>query len=369
MSKTPSSPPDATDIETRVLRSRLNSLSQEASHNEEVLRRFNHRELSLLGAETLPELLHSLTVGMQESFGLPDISAILYDPDHELRHLLLHNDRCISHFPNIRFVDGRKDAPAVVRDMTKPWLGPVQAEHEVLFPHGRGLQSVALIPMLRREQLVGSLHLGSNDPQRFTRHHASDFLHHLASIAAVCLENATNREHLVISGLTDALTGLHNRRYLERRIQEEIARAIRYQQPMSCLFVDADHFKLVNDQHGHSTGDTVLREIALRIRGCLRASDMATRFGGEEFALLLPQTDADESLHLAERIRHCIAGHTIPTCNNEELTVTVSVGVSRLDLQSDDEYGALGERLLHEADSALYKAKQAGRNCVRLFVG
>ncbi len=369
MNKTPSPPPNSSDIETRALRSKLHSLSQEASHNEEVLRRFNIRELSLLGAETLPELLHSLTAGMQESFGLPDISVILYDPEHDMRHLLLHNDQHINHFPNIRFLDSNRDAPVVVRDLTGPWLGPFQAEHGALFAHNNELQSVALIPMLRREQLVGSLHLGSNDQQRFTRHHASDFLHHLATIAAVCLENAANREHLIISGLTDALTGLHNRRYLERRIQQETSRAIRYQQPMSCLFIDADHFKLVNDQHGHSAGDTVLREIALRIRRCLRASDMATRFGGEEFALLLPQTDADESLHLAERIRHCIANHTIPTSANEELAVTVSVGVSRLDLDSDDEYSALGERLLHEADSALYLAKQAGRNCVRLFSG
>lgn len=367
MRKTPSPPTTAKEREAQALRSKLRTLSEEASYNEEVLQRFNVRELSLLGAETLPELLHSLTFGMQESFGLPIISLILQDTEHELRHLLLHNDRCISHFPNINFLDQPEDAPEVVRDLAKPWLGPFQNEHRALFHHDDDLRSVALIPMLRREQLVGSIHLGSSNPQRFTREHASDFLHHLASIAAVCLENATNREHLVISGLTDALTGLHNRRYLERRIQEETSRAIRYQHPMSCLFIDADNFKLINDEHGHNAGDTVLREIALRVRGCLRASDMATRFGGEEFALLLPQTDADEALNLAERIRHCIASHVIPIYATEELTVTVSVGVSQLDLQSNDSYGALGEKLLHEADSALYLAKQDGRNCVRMY--
>ncbi len=364
-------PPPATALnsEAIALRSRLSSLSKEANHNEEVLRRFNTRELSLLAAETLPELLHSLTTGMQDSFGLPAISLILHDQDHEIRHLLLHSDRCISHFPNISFLDNHADANAAVRDLNKPWLGPFQNRHRTLFAKSDGLKSVALIPMLRRTQLIGSIHLGSGDIERFTHHHASDFLHHLASIAAVCLESAANREHLVISGLTDALTGLHNRRYLERRLQEEISRAIRYQHPMSCLFIDADHFKRVNDDHGHNSGDAILREISLRIRECLRASDMATRFGGEEFAILLPQTDADEALHLAERIRHCIASQTIPSCTNKELEVTVSVGVSQLDLQSDDEYIVLGEKLLHEADNALYQAKQSGRNCVRMFIG
>jgi diguanylate cyclase (GGDEF)-like protein len=353
--------------ENRLLRRRLNSLTDEASYNQEVLRRFQERELSLLRAESLPELLVSLTAGMQQSFGLPALSLLLVDADHELRHLLLHDGKGPEQFANVRFLEQQEHLPPVINNLRKPWLGPFHSEHQLLFSNGIKLGSVALLPLIRRETLVGCLSLGCHDSKRFTRHHACDFLHHLATIAAVCLENAANREHLIISGLTDALTGLHNRRYLERRLQEEVARARRYQHPLSCLFIDADHFKKINDQYGHGTGDEVLREISLRVRECLRASDMATRFGGEEFTLLLPQTDAEEAINLAERIRLRITGDPIVPRSGKGLKVTVSVGVSQLRLTGEEDCDSAGEQLLKEADTALYQAKEEGRNRVRLF--
>jgi two-component system cell cycle response regulator len=353
--------------ENRLLRQRLRRVGEEAVHNQAVLHRFQERQLSLLEAETLTELLASLTDGMRRSFGLHCIGLLLLDPDHELRHLLLQSGRDFTTFSEIRFLDGLHELPGMVRGLRRPRLGCGRPEYEVLFPGGGQPKSVALLPMLRRNQLVGSLNLGSDDEQRFTRHHASDFLHQLAGIAAICLENSANREHLVISGLTDALTGLHNRRYLERRKQEEVARALRYNQPLSCLFVDVDHFKKINDRHGHSAGDRVLREISLRIRECLRASDMAARIGGEEFALLLPQTDVKEALHLAERIRERVAAQPISTGEGEDTVVTVSVGTSQLNLQSHADTETLGAGLLQEADTALYLAKREGRNCVRMY--
>ena len=216
-----------------------------------------------------------------------------------------------------------------------------------------------MLPMIRRNQLVGVLNLGSQNPTRFTRHHATDFLDRLASIGAVCLENATNREHMVISGLTDALTGMHNRRYLQKRLNEEVARSRRYGHPLSCLFIDADHFKRVNDLHGHSAGDLVLQEISLRICDCLRVSDVATRFGGEEFALLLPQTDSEEAFKIAERIRLRIAKDPVTLNQGTKLQITASIGISEL---SKGDLEDPGKALLDDADVALYAAKRLGRN-------
>jgi two-component system cell cycle response regulator len=368
MSRTHSLPPELkAATENRLLRQRLRKVGEEAAYNQTVWRRFQERELSLLEAETLGELLSVLTDGMRRSFSLQCIGLLLLDPNHELRHLLLQSGKNFESFPDIRFLDGPHELPGLIRSLKRPWLGTGRPEYSILYPTGEQPRSVALLPMLRRNTLIGSLNLGSDDEQRFTRHHASDFLHQLAGIAAVCLENTTNREHLVISGLTDALTGLHNRRYLERRKKEEVARALRYNQPLSCLFVDVDHFKGINDRFGHNAGDLVLREVSLRIRECLRASDMAARYGGEEFALLLPQTDAEEALNLAERIRQRIAAHPIPAGNGEEPEVTVSVGASQLDLHSHADTGTLGTQLLQEADAALYLAKREGRNRVRMF--
>jgi diguanylate cyclase (GGDEF)-like protein len=241
-----------------------------------------------------------------------------------------------------------------------PYLCPELAS---LFQGEEGLASVAILPLHCRDNLTGSLNLGSHDPDRFTRHHAWDFLQQLATVAGVCLENAVNRERLVISGLTDPLTQLHNRRYLDRRLAEELARANRYRQPLSCLFVDADHFKQINDNHGHPVGDQVLRELASRIRSQLRASDIATRYGGEEFALLLPQTYLEDALLLAERIRLEIASHPISLGDNKALRITVSIGVSEaLPLLGKTPQPQLGEQLLADADRALYLAKANGRN-------
>ncbi|MEJ1296772.1 MAG: sensor domain-containing diguanylate cyclase [Candidatus Sedimenticola sp. (ex Thyasira tokunagai)] len=350
--------------ENRLLQQQLKCQSEEASHNEAILKRFHERELTLLASEGLPELLNCLTEEMKHSFGLPATSLVLHDPNHELRHLLLHTGITPEELTEVRFLDCLEDFEPTLSRLKGPWLGPFLGEdHAALFATGTELQSIAILPMIRRGTLTGIFGLGSRDPTRFTRHHASDFLHRLATIGAICLENSVNREHLVISGLTDALTGLHNRRYLERRLQEEVARARRYDQPLSCLFIDADHFKRINDNHGHAAGDTVLRELALRVKESLRASDVATRFGGEEFTLLLPQTSITEALLLAERIRGSIECKPIITNNEKELNITVSVGVSTLLSHTKGS----GNELIDAADKALYRAKELGRNRVELY--
>jgi len=348
------------DSENRLLRQKLYELTEEARLSEETFRRCHEREISLLDAEDLAQLLHALTNGLQASFRLPAISLVLADPDHELRHLLSVSGKFPDDSDKLFFADKLTGFSPVYENLWRSRLGPYLGdEHRRLFPGREMIRSVAILPLIRRSQLVGALNLGSQDPTRFTRHHATDFLDRLATIGAVCLENATNREHLIISGLTDALTGMHNRRYLEKRLDEEIARSRRYQQPLSCLFIDADHFKRINDLYGHSAGDLVLQEIALRILECLRASDVATRFGGEEFALLLPQTDTNEAFKIAERIRLRIAEHPVTLESGKELSVTLSLGISSLDLATPKDPG---KQLLADADAALYEAKRQGRN-------
>ncbi|MCP3867265.1 MAG: sensor domain-containing diguanylate cyclase [Gammaproteobacteria bacterium] len=351
------------DGETQKLRQQLSELTAEAIHNEETFKRCHDREVSLLSAEGLPQLLDTLTKGMQASFSLHCIHLVLDDQDHELRHLLLNSGNSPENFQFVTFSDQIEKYSPVYHQLNMPWLGSYDSDnHQALFYGCGRIRSIALLPMIRRDSLVGVLHLGSDDPFRFTRHHASHFLQRLATIGAFCLESAANREHLVISGLTDVLTGLHNRRYLDGRLEEEVSRAKRYGNPLSCLFIDADHFKRVNDHHGHHAGDRVLREISLRVRECLRASDVATRFGGEEFALLLPQTGREEAFNLAERIRSQVWGYPILLESGEELRISVSIGVSQL---SQTDPHQTGEQLLSDADSALYKAKRMGRNQVR----
>jgi diguanylate cyclase (GGDEF)-like protein len=225
--------------------------------------------------------------------------------------------------------------------------------------------SVALLPLMRQRRMIGCLNLGSNEPGRFGAGMATDFIGHMASIVALCLENVISSERLKHIGLTDPLTGIHNRRYVERRLLEEIGRSRRHRLGLSCMYIDVDHFKQINDRVGHQSGDEVLRGVAERIKAELRLSDALGRFGGEEFVVLLGDADAADALNVAERIRQSIAEQPLPLNNGEALDVTVSVGIASLRPADHAEtVEATARDFLTRADRALYRAKEGGRNRV-----
>ena len=222
-----------------------------------------------------------------------------------------------------------------------------------------------MIPLIYKETLLGSINFGSAEADRFTKDHATDFLVHLGVIASFALENTVNRARLLRSGFTDVLTGWNNRRYLQVRLGEELARAKREESALTCLMIDIDHFKRINDDHGHAAGDEVLREIAHCIESQVRVSDVAARYGGEEFVVLLPDTDAEAGRRLAERIRIAVSADPFDLGNGQSKTITASIGVASAIPQRDDvDLKLLGESLLARADVALYAAKSDGRDRV-----
>ncbi len=152
---------------------------------------------------------------------------------------------------------------------------------------------------------------------------------------------------------TDKLTGAYNRQYFDHRLEEEIDRAKRYKFPLSVIYLDLDHFKRVNDQHGHKTGDSVLIDFSDISRKVIRDSDIFTRFGGEEFIILAQMADSESSQRLYQRLQQAVAEHSFQMVNN----ITFSAGIAELNLQDDSV-----ESLLDRADKALYRAKENGRN-------
>ena len=174
--------------------------------------------------------------------------------------------------------------------------------------------------------------------------------HHLRASVAETIEMA----------VTDGLTGLHNRRYLDSHLQTLVDRAAGRDRPLAVMITDLDRFKTVNDTYGHDAGDLVLREFARRLRQNVRGIDLACRYGGEEFIVVMPDTSGDVAERVGERIRAQIAGTPFSLGEGRpELTVTVSVGVSSLRHGSDTP-----DALLKRADLALYEAKKRGRNRV-----
>jgi diguanylate cyclase (GGDEF)-like protein len=180
----------------------------------------------------------------------------------------------------------------------------------------------------------------------------------LAGHAVVALENARLHRIVQHQALVDGLTGLANRRQAENSLDAELARAARFGGSVSFILCDLDNFKKVNDQFGHLAGDDVLRELASVLRDTVRAVDVAARWGGEEFALLLPATDAAGATQVAERAREALEQRTILTQEGDAVQVTASFGVAAY-----PDHGS-GDDLLAAADAALYEAKRLGRNRV-----
>jgi diguanylate cyclase (GGDEF)-like protein len=351
--------------EVRALQARLTELTDEVSRNDALLRKTQDRELELLRAGSLAELLERLIHGLRTSYQLDAVTLILHDPNHEVRHLLAGDGFLLEELSEVRFVDVLATMVPRLGKLERPWLGPYRAvDHESLLPKARQNGSLALIPLHRNGQLDGILVFQSVHRFRFTRELASDFLAHLGVVAAICLENAVNRARLVRSGLTDFLTGFHNRRYLHARLCEELARAQRDHHPIACLMIDVDNFKRVNDQYGHLAGDAVLREVAKRIDGEMRLSDTGARFGGDEFAIVLPHGTLHDGEKVATRVLEAVRRDAISLGNQRSETVTLSIGVAAAAPVSQEtrDLRVLAERLIAEADAALYRSKSGGRN-------
>jgi diguanylate cyclase (GGDEF)-like protein len=178
-----------------------------------------------------------------------------------------------------------------------------------------------------------------------------------ATVTDMVAETETLMAKLRHQAMTDLLTGLGNRRWLNERAAEELARAERQGEPLSIIVLDLDRFKGINDGHGHETGDRVLVATGEIVRTCLRPYDLAARIGGEEFCILLPRTSLDDAEAIGERLRTTLAATTVPPLRQGRMTASFGICAA-----------GPGDRLpdmLLRADFALYEAKRDGRNCIR----
>jgi len=160
--------------------------------------------------------------------------------------------------------------------------------------------------------------------------------------------------------ITDPLTGLFNRRRFETILELEFKKTHRYQTPLSCLMIDIDHFKTVNDSFGHHVGDAVLRDVALLIQRGIREVDTAARWGGEEFTVLMPTITKENAVQPATRILNSVAGYAFPEVSGR--SITISIGIADVPNKEID----AGAKLVHAADLAMYDAKKNGRNRIEI---
>jgi diguanylate cyclase (GGDEF)-like protein len=214
-------------------------------------------------------------------------------------------------------------------------------------------------PLFSRDLVIGAVAVWRGPGEPTFKAEELEFLEGLGQQASIAIRNAQLYRQTKHLATTDGLTGLLNRRCVAERIDEEFTKSRRYRRPTSIIMVDVDHFKRVNDEHGHEAGDLVLRALAEILVQSVRQSDAVGRYGGEEFVALLPETTLEGAAALAERIRIAVAETEIPLPSGRRLSVTASFGVSSMD-GTDANY----EAVLKRADQAMYRSKQAGRNRV-----
>ena len=358
--------------EHQRLQQQLQVFLHQARENEQKMHRFHEQELRLIATRSLSELIEAILYNYRSEFELDTVSLMLFDPQYEIHRILEEEGVRLEEHPSLLFISSRDPLDVLFGLSLNPLLGRYQPDiHEFLFSKPvPELQSVALLPLVRYGELIGSFNLGSESLERFSAESATDFLQRLSTIIAICIENAANHERLKRVGLTDSLTGINNRRFFDQRLGEEIARGLRTHEPISCLFLDIDYFKKINDQYSHRAGDRVLRQVANLIREQLRNCDVLGRYGGEEFTALLANTGQETAMEIAERIREGIAGQAFTINDSKDaltIPVTISIGVATLDPRSGEtDVAALSQTLMESADTALYAAKRNGRNQVML---
>jgi diguanylate cyclase (GGDEF)-like protein len=238
----------------------------------------------------------------------------------------------------------------VIIDVDEPAADPA----EVALLRRDGNRVLAMLPLVAKGRSIGLVELVSDEPIGFTDEHL-ELARTMANEAAMALENARLYDDARALADRDPLTGFYNHRFLHERLGEEVVRAQRGRQSLSVLMLDLDDFKLVNDTFGHLFGDRVLTWTAELIRSTLRGSDIPARYGGDEFAIILPETDADDARSAAERILVAFRDHAFVGEQRGPVPIGASIGVATFPID-----GRTGTDLIAAADQALYRVKREG---------
>lgn len=264
-------------------------------------------------------------------------------------------------YPEIRnALSSRK--PVIIKDARKDPL--MKEVKDVIAP--LGIRSILVIPIFFREEIIGTMLLRTSRANHAFTKKEIQLCVALAKASSHALYNAflfqklyREKAKLEKLAITDYLTGIYNIRYFYSRLEEEFSRAERYQMPLSCIMLDIDHFKKINDSYGHRIGDFILREFAQIVKRYTRKSDLLARYGGEEFILLLPQTSLKGALIEARRLQKVVREIRFRQLR-EGQGITVSFGISCF----PDKGVKKSDDLINFADNALYKAKEKGRDLI-----
>jgi diguanylate cyclase (GGDEF)-like protein len=340
----------STQASIALQNARLHSLEQRRSRQ---LRAINAIAQQTTAVLEMNELLSRVCSLIKDAFQVHHVSVLLQENNEVV--LVAHVGTLTSLFKEGERFSGKKG----------PWAQAIQSGSVVTEDDVRDIadylgfyretRARICIPLITFGQTVGALVLEHMQPRAFENAEMEP-LESVADICATAIQNAQYVERMRQLAYIDGLTGIFNRRFFEMRIAEEIERSQRFNTGLAVIMVDIDRFKLLNDEFGHLLGDEVLRQVSSVFHQQLRKIDVACRYGGEEFAILLAQTSPEQALVVAEKLRQQVEGWQFPGVPRP---VTISVGTACCPL-----HGKTRDDLVKAADTGLYFAKQAGRNQV-----
>jgi diguanylate cyclase (GGDEF)-like protein len=330
-------------------------LIQRFRENEEIALKFFEVEMSVLSTLNFQDFFDKLLSNIMEKFSVGYVWVTLIDRSRAVKLIHTYASAAIP-AKNLRILE-RKKFSRVVQSVDKSLLCNEDMDRfSPLMPRGREKKfgSIAIVPITLDGDIVGSINFADPSPERFSPEGDTILLEQLGLVVSICLSNVAAHEELKALAFKDPLTGLLNRRAMERALKREISRSKRYRSPLSVAFIDLDDFKQINDSLGHDSGDEVLVHVAEALRKLSRQSDVVSRFAGDEFVIILPETSADEANSLIGRIQQHFQEHPM-TLSGTGVAVRFSCGVASPEHGAGDDVSTL----LKKADELLYQDKQA----------
>jgi diguanylate cyclase (GGDEF)-like protein len=332
----------------------IDEILEHITVNEEIAKKFFEIEASILAVGTFKDLFENLLLLIEEKFSIPHvwISIVRENDVSHLIEALESSDvlkQRLSLVKKTVFLDliNQNGSPVLVNDNLKPFYKLLPKNQKYF------AKSLAVVPISFEREVIGSLNLGDFSESRFQPDMDTFFLSQLAVKLSLCLSNVTARERLTYLATRDPLTGLLNRREMENTLEREFSRAIRYGTPLAALFIDCDDFKAVNDTHGHDCGDALLKYVADHIRAMIRKDDLAFRYAGDEFVVILPNQNSTDALKVSERLQKFFETNPLEF-QRSHVPLSISCGIA----STRDPGIKKPEALLEKADERLYEAKK-----------
>ena len=317
------------------------------------------------GTLDLPEQLGILGRNVCERFGISEFSVMLIDDNEHQLVVEAVAGTAPRNARGMRFHLGEGICGEAAARGETLYVPDVGQEPRYLHYKGqtRTVGSFLSVPLRSKGRILGVMNFNRPRVDAFTAQEIR-LAEAIAAQAALAIANARLYQQTLELSFTDALTGVPNRRQLFSRLENELSRSLRFAEPVSLLMIDLDLFKRINDEHGHTVGDGVLRGVALALRRNVRKIDIVARYGGEEFCVVLPRVGKKEAIEVAEKLRRVVANTSVPGPEGHgPLAVTISLGVATLGVDAEDIAG-----LIEKADGALYEAKRLGRDRVATAV-